>query len=447
MLKLDNKLKKLKMSSSGASSSASGKSSGGSNSSGSGSSAQSVDSRHSYAEDKENPVLVTGGNGYLGSHIVSELLNQGYSVRCSVKDSSSPRDHIEKMQHTYPGKLEIVEAKLEDFVTKWKEVVRGCIGIIHTAAPNPYRPTKTHLEVVYPCVEGIVNVLKAAEEEGVKKLVYAGCYCSIRGSVHKENYLEDDWGEPSLMTGIERAKLVTERTLWSFQNADFPVALTVINLGLLLGPSIQKKLNYSSGLFMKQLCEGKSGSLIKIHLPTVDVRTAAQAMIEGLFMREADGKRYICVENSHWLHSIPLEVSSAYESTLVKDLNLKETSIWSLRLTALFDKNIKSMMPFINKETYYSKEAIEDDLNIDFLPFQQTVLDMVKRMLELEQIEGLHTKEKTGTSSARKTRKTIGGKQRLSKVIAPEVAPPSGGYKKEGLFATMKNLFTSLRKE
>lgn len=87
-------------------------------------------------------ILVTGGNGYLGSHIVYYLLEMGVSVKVSVHDLENEigYSHLEELPKA-AGRLEIVEAELTDKEV-WREVVKGCHAIIHTASPNPFKAPK-----------------------------------------------------------------------------------------------------------------------------------------------------------------------------------------------------------------------------------------------------------------------------------------------------------------
>jgi nucleoside-diphosphate-sugar epimerase len=87
-------------------------------------------------------ILVTGGNGYLGSHIVYYLLEKGVSVKVSVHDMENQigYSHLEELPKA-EGRLEIVEAELTD-KDVWKKVCEGCDAIIHTASPNPFKAPK-----------------------------------------------------------------------------------------------------------------------------------------------------------------------------------------------------------------------------------------------------------------------------------------------------------------
>lgn len=184
-------------------------------------------------------ILVTGGNGYLGSHIVYYLLEKGVSVKVSVHDleNESGYSHLEELPNA-EGRLEIVEAELTD-KDIWKEVCRGCHAIIHTASPNPFKAPKQELEVIYPAVEGTLAILHAAKELGIKRVIITSSIAAMRGGKYKLTYNEDSWGEPENITGIEKSKIFSERSAWFFcKENPGDIQLTSINPGFLLGPCL-----------------------------------------------------------------------------------------------------------------------------------------------------------------------------------------------------------------
>src|SRR3990167_8724399 len=136
-------------------------------------SSDSQDSQYEFEESKNTKVLVTGANGYLGSHITQQLLEKGLYVKAAVHKKKNS-DCLNQWKKDFPGQIEIHELEIQDFVTKWNKLAAGCTGIIHTAMPNMYHPPKKDLDVVYPTVEGVMNIITAASEEGVTKVVITG---------------------------------------------------------------------------------------------------------------------------------------------------------------------------------------------------------------------------------------------------------------------------------
>jgi nucleoside-diphosphate-sugar epimerase len=113
--------------------------------------------------------LVTGGAGFIGSHLAEELVRRGHKVRVAdslITGKVSNLDHI-------PG-VEFVKGDLAelDFA---KRVADGCDYVLHQAAiPSVPRSVKDPITSNRANVDGTLNVLVAARDAGVKRLVFAG---------------------------------------------------------------------------------------------------------------------------------------------------------------------------------------------------------------------------------------------------------------------------------
>jgi nucleoside-diphosphate-sugar epimerase len=113
--------------------------------------------------------LVTGGAGFIGSHLSEELLRRGHTVRVAdslITGKRSNLDHI-------PA-VDFREGDLanEGFA---REVVSGCDYVLHQAAiPSVPRSVKDPITSNRANVDATLNVLVAARDAGVKRLVFAG---------------------------------------------------------------------------------------------------------------------------------------------------------------------------------------------------------------------------------------------------------------------------------
>ena len=113
--------------------------------------------------------LVTGGAGFIGSHVVQTLLARGQSVRIADDFSSGLRENV-------PSSLtaDLVEGDLSDPAVAARAVA-GCKYVIHLAAiPSVPRSVKDPVRSHRANVEGTLNMLVAARDAHVKRLVFAG---------------------------------------------------------------------------------------------------------------------------------------------------------------------------------------------------------------------------------------------------------------------------------
>jgi nucleoside-diphosphate-sugar epimerase len=111
--------------------------------------------------------VVTGGAGFIGSHMVEELLRRGESVRVVDDFSSGRRENLR------PG-VDLVEGSIVDPDVAGRAVA-GCDYVVHLAAiPSVPRSVKDPLTSHRANVEGTLHMLLAARDAKIKRLVFAG---------------------------------------------------------------------------------------------------------------------------------------------------------------------------------------------------------------------------------------------------------------------------------
>jgi len=115
-------------------------------------------------------VLVTGGAGFIGSHLVRALLDTGlYSVRVLDNFATGHRENLSEVS----GSIEVVEGDIRDLETV-EEAVDGCWAILHQAAlPSVPRSIKAPVTSNDVNTGGTLKLLSAAHKAGVQKLVMA----------------------------------------------------------------------------------------------------------------------------------------------------------------------------------------------------------------------------------------------------------------------------------
>jgi len=114
--------------------------------------------------------LVTGGAGFIGSHIVTALVERGERVRVLDNLSTGKRENLAHL-----GKqVELVEGELIDRAAV-QSALEGVDVVYHQAAlASVPRSIKAPLDTNAACVSGTVNLLDVARKCGVKRVVYAG---------------------------------------------------------------------------------------------------------------------------------------------------------------------------------------------------------------------------------------------------------------------------------
>ncbi len=114
-------------------------------------------------------VLVTGGAGFIGSNLVRELLNRGYSVKVLDNFSSGKRDNLKPF-----GKdIELIEGDIRSYHIV-REAVKDTDVVFHQAAlPSVPRSVKDPITSNEVNVNGTLNVLDASVSASVRRVIYA----------------------------------------------------------------------------------------------------------------------------------------------------------------------------------------------------------------------------------------------------------------------------------
>lgn len=138
-------------------------------------------------------ILITGGSGFIGSNLTEYFLNKGYFVRCLDNFSTGYHHNIEEFLSN--KNYELLEGDIRD-LDKCKEAVKGMDYVLHQAAlgsvPRSINDPITSNEVN---VSGFLNMLVAARDEGIKRMVYAAS-SSTYGDSESLPKVEDVIGKP-----------------------------------------------------------------------------------------------------------------------------------------------------------------------------------------------------------------------------------------------------------
>ncbi len=154
-------------------------------------------------------VLVTGGAGFIGSNLVRALLARGDDVRVLDNFSTGSRANLAGLE----SDVELVEGDLRSY-ERVHAAVRGAEVVFHEGAlPSVPRSVQDPLTTTAVNVEGTLNVLLAARDEGVRRIVNASS-SSVYGNAGELPKVESQSPDPISPYAV--AKLAAERFCTSF---------------------------------------------------------------------------------------------------------------------------------------------------------------------------------------------------------------------------------------
>ncbi|NQW05258.1 MAG: SDR family oxidoreductase [Acidobacteria bacterium] len=193
--------------------------------------------------------LVSGGGGFIGSHLVEALLSRGDQVRVADNFSTGKRENV-------PADVEVVEGDLADEGVAVKAVV-GCDYVLHQAAiPSVPRSVKDPLGTHRANVDATLQLLVASRDAGVKRLVFAGS-SSTYGNSAVLPKREDMRAAP--ITPYALQKLASEQYCQMFTSL-YGLETVITRYFNVFGPRQAPDSAYSGviSLFTKALMTGQS---------------------------------------------------------------------------------------------------------------------------------------------------------------------------------------------
>jgi nucleoside-diphosphate-sugar epimerase len=253
-------------------------------------------------------VLVTGGSGYLASHLIRQLLDRGTAVHATIRNTSDTAKiaPLTTMQREYPGLLTLFEADLLR-PGSFAPAMAGCTVVYHVASPFllPEKISDGQRQMLEPALNGTLNVLDTVNNTpSVSRVVLTSTVGAIFGDYidvldMKDHVLSESYFNTT--STIENnpyhyAKVTAEKAAWQACQAQHRWSMVTINPGLILGPSLTPASQSGSLFLLDELMKGYFFyGAPNLCFTTVDVRDVALAHIRAAENPEAHG-RYILAE-------------------------------------------------------------------------------------------------------------------------------------------------------
>jgi dihydroflavonol-4-reductase len=212
-------------------------------------------------------VLVTGANGHVGNNLVKALVDRGYRVRASVRDSGDGR----KTGNLPAGDIELVSLDVRDR-KRFDEAAAGIDILFHVAATyknytaNPAEAD----EMVRDSVEGARCALLAAARNGVRRIVLTSSAVTVpMVEPGGRATTEDDW-RTDFSSPYHRAKTLAERQAWELAK-EHRLDLVTVLPGAIIGPGFTRG-TASTDVIESIMLGGLKMGAPDANFPAVDIR-------------------------------------------------------------------------------------------------------------------------------------------------------------------------------
>jgi dihydroflavonol-4-reductase len=326
-------------------------------------------------------VCVTGASGFIGAHVVRELLLRGWRVRGTVRGDPTDRRH--DALRALPRAAERLTLHEADLLHEgsFDAVVADCDGVIHAASPYRLDVEDARRDLLEPAVEGTRHVLRAAREASVARFVLTSSIAAITDEPQPDHvYDERDWNDRSSLTRnpYHFSKVSAERAAWSFVDATAGFSLVAIHPTFVIGPSLGPSLNTSSEV-LRDLLSGAYPAVVDLSWVVADVRDVALAHVAALERPEASG-RYLCGAATVTMpEMVGLLRDAGYEAArrlARRDLSGPVGTVLARLLTLTRSKGTRSYLrTHLGRPLRIDAGRARQELGIDFRPWQETVLD------------------------------------------------------------------------
>ena len=299
-------------------------------------------------------VLVTGGSGFIASHVIVELLARGYRVRTTVRDPKREPDvrGLLKAGGADAGdRLSFTQADLlED--PGWAEAMSGCEHVLHVASPFPETVPDDENELIVPAREGALRVLRAARDIGVKRVVLTSSFAAI-GFGHEpreEPFDETTWTNVDVPVGAYvKSKTLAERAAWDFiAREGRGLELATVNPVGVFGPVLGR--DYSTSILVVQrLMDGAMPGCPKLCFGAVDVRDVADLHLRAMTSNAAKGERFLATTGDFLTVQDVAKILKDRLGERAKRVPTRELPNWLVHVASWLDPAVKQILPDLGK--------------------------------------------------------------------------------------------------
>ena len=328
-------------------------------------------------------ILVTGGTGLIGSHVLLELILRGHSVKALKRKTSNTGLTLKIFEGYSPEgkqlfeKIEWVEGQTEDYNSVSKALT-GTSEVYHCAAIVSFSK-RNFTQMLEVNVQGTANVVDASLEQGVKKFCFVSSVAALGDSIDGKEVTEQAiWGKSKGKSGYAISKFHSEMEVW--RGIELGLNATIVNPSVIIGPG---KWDSGSGQLFGTLEKGFPFYTTGI-TGYVDVRDVVDSMLSAMEL-ELWGKRFI-INGQNISHG---EVFSL----IAKEFGNKPPRIrvtpfmgaiaWRL---AWLGSQITRKVPAITRDTvksgnsvtYYSSERMQNELGIKPRLIEQAIKNTIR---------------------------------------------------------------------
>mgnify|MGYP004465267199 CR=1 FL=1 len=307
--------------------------------------------------------LVTGGTGFLATHLIMQLLARGLHVRTTVRSAQKEAVVIKTLQTNHARNIENLTCARADLLADdgWTAAVQNVDGVFSVASPVFFGDVTDTDAILNTSREGTLRILRMAQKLHVRRVIMTANFGAVGFTKRAQPgalTTAADWtdAENHGLSIYEKSKLLAEKAAWAYvQQPDVTLEFATINPVAIFGPALG---NHVSGSFdlLTNLLNGSMKRIPNLPLNLVDVRDVADAHIRAMLTPEADGQRFI-VSNDGQI-SLPeiAQLMRTQRPALAEKVTTKKLPNWLINLGAPFNAQARAGALMIHMNRNMSNE-------------------------------------------------------------------------------------------
>lgn len=336
---------------------------------------------------RDAPVLVTGGTGFVASWCIALLLQRGHAVRTTVRGLDTERATRAAVA-AVTGSTERLSFVVADLTNDagWDAAMAGCTHVLHVASPLGIDTPRDPDALIVPARDGTLRVLRAAVKAGVGRVVMTSAATVATPPLSSARHsLSDEttWYDPSEanVDAYRQSKRLAERAAWAFMaGATGVTSLTTVLPGAVFGPVLTAH-GLGSVQVIARLLDGRVPASPRLGFEVVDVRDLADLHIRAMLSPLAAGERLLGVGEFMWMHEISQTLRAQLGQAAAKAPRHRLPD-FMLRLMALVDPSLRSMLPRLGREHRHSAAKAQAMLGWRARPAVDTLVDCGRSLLQ-----------------------------------------------------------------
>ena len=328
-------------------------------------------------------VLVTGGSGYIGGWCIIALLNQGYTVRTTIRNLAREAEVRARIAKEAPtDRLSVFAADLLSDAG-WDEAAAGCDYVLHVASPLGLGVSDPQT-LIKPAREGAQRAIRAAIKAGAKRVVMTSSVAAVEPpGADMATVDETSWTDPAAkgVSPYAQSKTLAERAAWELIAAEGGgvTTLAVVNPALVLGPVLGD--DYSESLqVIERLLTGRVPGSPRLGFNLIDVRDVADLHLKAMLAPEAAGQRFIAATDFLWMAEIA-QVLRARLGAKASKVPKGKVPDFVLRLLALFDRDLTYVTPMLGVRRNFSSAKAQALLGWRPRPPEQIIVECAESLI------------------------------------------------------------------